>query len=68
MIRQIWITECDLCGKTEKAKPKSGRYNETDYTLPDGWCHGHNQNFFVCPECLARLSGREGENIVESYG
>lgn len=68
MIRQIWIAECDLCGHTEKAKAKSGRYNETDYTLPDGWCHGHNQNFLVCPECLARLSGREGEKIVESYG
>ena len=29
MIRQVWIAECDLCGHTEKAKTKPGRYNET---------------------------------------
>ena len=68
MIRQIWIAECDLCGETEKAKPKSGRYNETDYTLPDGWGYGHNNDFTLCPECLRRGSLMRGENIVESYG
>ena len=68
MIRQIWIAECDFCGKTEKAKAKDGRYNETFYGLPEGWRRGNNKDFTICPECLARLSGREGENIVESYG
>ncbi len=53
MLKQIWIAECDLCGKTEKAKAKDGRYNETVYGLPDGWGYGHNKNFIVCPECLA---------------
>ncbi len=60
MIRQIWIAECDLCGHTEKAKAKSGRYNETDYTLPDGWGYGHNKDFTLCPECLLLRGGDSG--------
>ncbi len=68
MIRQIWIAECDLCGRMEAAKAKSGRYNENDYTLPDGWGYGHNKNFTLCPECLARKPVREGDSSVESYG
>ena len=68
MIRQIWVAECDLCGRMEVAKAKSGRYNENDYTLPDGWGYGHNKNFTLCPECLSRKSSREGENVVENYG
>ena len=63
MIRQIWIAECDLCGHTEKAKAKSGRYNETDYTLPDGWGYGHNKDFTLCHECLLL---RGGDSSVES--
>ena len=39
MLKQIWIAECDLCGKIERAKAVSGQYNETDYTLPDGWSY-----------------------------
>ncbi len=68
MIRQIWIAECDLCGHREDAKAVSGRYNETDYTLPNGWGYGHNKDFTLCPECLARKSAREGDRSVESYG
>ena len=53
MLKQIWIAECDLCGKTENAKRALGKYYETGYTLPDGWGYGHNKNFIICPECLA---------------
>lgn len=60
MIRQVWIAECDLCGHTEKAKAKSGRCNETDYTLPDGWGYGHNKDFTLCPECLSLRGGDSG--------
>lgn len=62
MIKQVWIAECDLCGHTEKAKAKSGRYNETDYTLPDGWGVGHNKYFILCPECLASESARRADS------
>ena len=50
-IKQVWICECDLCGKTEKIKLTSGRYNGTEYTLPDGWSNGYNENFHLCPNC-----------------
>ena len=53
MIKQITIAECDLCGKTERAKSISGRDNETAYNLPDGWGYGHNKDFILCPECLS---------------
>lgn len=53
MLKQITIAECDLCRKTEPAKAVSGRYNETDYTLPDGWSKGHNDSFILCPECAS---------------
>lgn len=53
MLKQIWIAECDLCGKTKRAKTVSGRYNETSYDLPYGWGYAHNKNFTLCPECLA---------------
>ena len=53
MLKQITIAECDLCGKIEHAKAVSERYNETDYTLPDGWGYGHNKDFTLCPECLS---------------
>ena len=51
MIKQIWITQCDLCGKTEKVRLGSGQYNETTPYLPEGWERGHNKEFHVCPEC-----------------
>ena len=63
MIRQIWIAECDLCGHREDAKAVSGRYNETNYTLPDGWGYGYNKNFTLCHECLLL---RGGDISVES--
>lgn len=51
MLKQITIAECDLCGRTEKAKAVSGRYNDREYTLPDGWSRAHNKEFILCPEC-----------------
>lgn len=68
MKKQTWIVECDLCGKVERAREVEGRYNETVYDLPKGWGHGHNKNFTLCPECLACISAREGDNVVESNG
>lgn len=65
MIRQVWIVECDLCGRTEEAKCAFKRQlgNATDYTLPDGWGYGHNKDFTLCPDCLARNKPKAGENI-----
>ncbi|MBR0278826.1 MAG: hypothetical protein IJQ75_02450 [Synergistaceae bacterium] len=68
MKKQVWIVECDLCGKIERAREVEERYNEIGYDLPKGWGYGHNKNFTICPECLSLKSSREGENIVESYG
>ncbi|MBR0264370.1 MAG: hypothetical protein IJQ60_10880 [Prevotella sp.] len=50
--KQVWVAECDLCGKTEPARRTTGRYNETEHTLPEGWAHGVNKNFCVCPDCV----------------
>ena len=61
-IKQIWIAECDMCGKTERAHPKPGRYNETDYEPPLGWGHGANKDFIICPECRA-ASGKELKEV-----
>ncbi len=52
MLKQIWIAECDMCGRTEEAKAVIGRYTETGYDLPDGWSRAHNKNFILCPECV----------------
>ena len=53
MLKQIWIAECDLCGKTEEAKIIPGRYNEREVVIPKGWSNAHNKEFILCPECLA---------------
>ncbi len=52
MIKQIYVAVRDLCGAQDKAKPVSGRYNDTNYTLPAGWGHGSNKDFILCPRCL----------------
>lgn len=64
MLIQITIAECDLCGKTEPAKALSGRYNDIDYTLPDGWSKGHNNSFILCPECTS-VRERETKHNTE---
>ena len=56
MIKQITVAECDICGRTEKAKQVSGQYNETDYKLPEGWMVSEaNRKFCICPECWKKL-------------
>lgn len=58
MIKQITVAECDICGKTEKAKSVCGQYNETDYTTPDGWMRSTtNGQFCICPDCREKLTG-----------
>ena len=52
-LKQIWVAQCDLCGRLEHAKNVPGRYNNTDYIVPDGWDRGQNKDFVLCPECLS---------------
>ena len=58
MLKQVWIAKCDLCGRVEQAKAVFGQYNETNYTIPEGWDTGHNKDFILCPECLSAIKGR----------
>lgn len=51
MIKQVWVVQCDLCGKTENARMKHGQYNEQQPTLPIGWSEGYNKDFHCCPKC-----------------
>lgn len=56
MIKQITVAECDVCGKTEKAKQIPWQYNETEYVVPDGWKHGFGEmGICICAECAAKL-------------
>lgn len=58
MIKQMWIAECDLCGHREKAKAEWSDYNDIKHELPDGWSRAYNDNFIICPECLAKIERR----------
>lgn len=62
MIKQIWVAQCDLCGKIENARMTSGRYNEQEATLPIGWSKGYNKDVHCCPECSKRIA----EKVEES--
>lgn len=61
MIKQIWIAECDVCGKTAKARVGSGQYNEEVHNLPPDWHRGHNKDFCLCPDCYKRLKEVDDE-------
>lgn len=61
MIKQIYIVECDICGKTEKARIGCGRYNEDVRNLPIEWHRGNNRDFCICPECYKALKGNNSE-------
>ena len=52
-IKQVWMAECDICGRTEPARAVSGRYNETDYILM------YNRKMCACPECTRALDERK---------
>ncbi|MBR3623056.1 MAG: hypothetical protein IKN43_06895 [Selenomonadaceae bacterium] len=53
-LKQLWIAQCDLCGKIENARINTGQYNEVERTLPVGWGYVHNKNMHLCPECAKR--------------
>ena len=59
MIKQIWVAQCDVCGKIENAKITLSQYNEEGYTLPDRWGYGRTKDIHLCPECCKRM-GKEG--------
>ena len=61
MIKKVWIAQCDLCGKMEKARLVDGQYNEQQPTLPIGWSEGYNKDFHCCPECSKRIAKEAGE-------
>lgn len=59
MIKQMTVAECDICGIIQRAKGRNGQYNETDYTIPDGWIKGKgNPNMCICPDCDRALRAR----------
>ena len=58
-IKQVWMAECDICGRTEPARAVSGRYNETDYMLPLNWGLMYNRKMCACPECTRALDERK---------
>ena len=62
MIKKIIVCECDICGERVPAKHVAGRYNEPEYTKPNGWITGANSEVLICPECAKRLktAGRTG--------
>lgn len=52
MRKQVWIIQCDICGKSENSKLQSGRYNDIEVSLPDGWGYGYNKSCHLCPDCF----------------
>lgn len=61
MIKQIWIAQCDVCGKMENARIMMGRYNEEEHMLPIGWGNGYTEDIHLCPECSKRMMKKVGE-------
>ncbi len=56
MIKTITVAQCDICGKTEPAKAVNGQYNETEYTIPNGWKTSEtNKEFCICYGCKMKL-------------
>ena len=61
MIKQMWIAQCDVCGKMENARTTMGQYNEDVHTLPIGWGYGYTEDIHLCPECSKRMMKKVGE-------
>lgn len=57
MIKKVWLVQCDLCGKMEKARLVDRQYNEQQPTLPTGWGYNYNGRVHLCPECFKRVYG-----------
>lgn len=59
MIKELTVAECDVCGMTVRAKEEPGQYNETGYTLPDGWQWSPvNKGVCICRLCLEKLKNK----------
>ena len=62
MIKQVWVAQCDLCGKMENARVVPGRYNEQQATLPIGWSNGYNKDkIFIVAKSAPRIAKEVGE-------
>ena len=56
MIKQMFMVECDICGKLAKPKHTMVRNEEDVYTPPDGWIRSRaNPSVIMCPECNKKL-------------
>lgn len=51
----VWMCQCDLCGKEEKAIMTNQRP-----TLPIGWGYNYDGRVHLCPECFKRVYGAGG--------
>ena len=60
-LKQLWIAQCDLCGKIKNLRITTGQYNEVECTLPTDWRYGRNKNMHLCPECAKRIMKEVGE-------
>ena len=61
MIKQAFVTICDLCGKIGRAL-EQGTQRDIGYLPPKGWTVSRiNANVHICPECSAKLEGRESK-------
>lgn len=56
MIQKRMVCVCDICGHIEDARTVFGKYNETDYTPPEGWSKGTVAMVDICPACTQRLA------------
>lgn len=63
MRKQIWVVQCDTCGKTGNALLLSDRYNSIEIRLPNGWSFGFHKDVHLCPDCFNFFHNRykEGE-------
>ena len=55
LLKQVWICECDICGKNARATMKLERDNNSEPSMPDGWCYAYNPKIHICPECAKTL-------------
>ena len=58
MIQNRMVCVCDICGHIENARTVFGKYNETNYTAPEGWSRGTVATVDICPECTHRLAAK----------
>lgn len=54
-IKQFTMCQCDVCGMREDAKQVQGKYNDTEYTIPENWYAGYVSSIAICPDCARKL-------------